>query len=135
MFEQITDEIMGLGPLEPLLHDALDHGSHGQRPAPNDLRRELELTNVHLPERRHAHHRPNATAPIGRRVDESSPMVDARLTDGSRVNTIVQGVYWSARSSPFRKFSAPHPTVDDLIRFGTATADMLDFLRACVEAR
>ena len=74
-------------------------------------------------------------APIGRRVDESSPMVDARLTDGSRVNAIIPPLSLVGPVITIRKFSASPFTVDDLIRFGTATADMFDFLKACVEAR
>src|SRR5436190_603949 len=74
-------------------------------------------------------------APIGRRVDESSPMVDARLTDGSRVNAIIPPLSLVGPVITIRKFSASPFTVDDLVRFGTATPDMFDFLRACVEAR
>ena len=74
-------------------------------------------------------------APIGRRVDESSPMVDARLTDGSRVNAIIPPLSLVGPVITIRKFSASPFTVDDLIRFGTATPDMFEFLRACVEAR
>ena len=74
-------------------------------------------------------------APIGRRVDESSPMVDARLTDGSRVNAIIPPLSLVGPVITIRKFSASPFTVDDLIQFGTATADMFDFLKACVEAR
>jgi pilus assembly protein CpaF len=74
-------------------------------------------------------------APIGRRVDESSPMVDARLTDGSRVNAIIPPLSLVGPVITIRKFAASPFTTDDLVRFGTATPDMFDFLRACVEAR
>ncbi|MGZ5971289.1 MAG: CpaF family protein, partial [Polyangiales bacterium] len=74
-------------------------------------------------------------APIGRRVDESSPMVDARLTDGSRVNAIIPPLSLVGPVVTIRKFAASPFTVDDLVRFGTATPDMFDFLKACVEAR
>jgi pilus assembly protein CpaF len=74
-------------------------------------------------------------APIGRRIDESSPMVDARLTDGSRVNAIIPPLSLIGPVITIRKFSASPFTVDDLIRFGTSTPEMFDFLRACVEAR
>jgi pilus assembly protein CpaF len=74
-------------------------------------------------------------APIGRRVDESSPMVDARLTDGSRVNAIIPPLSLVGPVITIRKFAASPFTTDDLIRFGTATPEMFDFLRACVEAR
>jgi pilus assembly protein CpaF len=74
-------------------------------------------------------------APIGRRVDESSPMVDARLTDGSRVNAIIPPLSLVGPVITIRKFAASPFTTDDLIRFGTATPEMFEFLRACVEAR
>jgi pilus assembly protein CpaF len=72
---------------------------------------------------------------IGRRVDEASPMVDARLPDGSRVNAIIPPLSLVGPVITIRKFSASPLTVDDLVSFGTATAEMFDFLRACVEAR
>jgi pilus assembly protein CpaF len=74
-------------------------------------------------------------APIGRRVDESSPMVDARLVDGSRVNAVIPPISLVGPVITVRKFAASPFTVDDLIHFGTATPEMFDFLRACVEAR
>ena len=74
-------------------------------------------------------------SPIGRRVDESSPMVDARLVDGSRVNAVIPPISLIGPVLTVRKFAATPLTTDDLIRFGTATAEMFDFLRACVEAR
>jgi pilus assembly protein CpaF len=74
-------------------------------------------------------------APIGRRVDESSPMVDARLVDGSRVNAVIPPISLIGPAITIRKFAASPLTVDDLVRFGTATPEMFDFLKACVEAR
>jgi len=68
-------------------------------------------------------------------VDESSPMVDARLTDGSRVNAIIPPLSLIGPVITIRKFAASPFTVDDLVRFGTATPEMFDFLKACVEAR
>ncbi|MGZ8527293.1 MAG: CpaF family protein, partial [Candidatus Limnocylindrales bacterium] len=96
----------------------------------------LELTNVVFQNDDHVMRIiDRIIAPIGRRVDESSPMVDARLTDGSRVNAIIPPLSLVGPVITIRKFSASPFTVDDLIRFGTATADMFDFLKACVEAR
>ncbi|HUR16085.1 MAG TPA: CpaF family protein, partial [Candidatus Limnocylindrales bacterium] len=69
------------------------------------------------------------------RVDESSPMVDARLVDGSRVNVIIPPISLVGPVLTIRKFASTPMTTDDLIRFGTATPEMFDFLRACVEAR
>src|SRR3954451_9827705 len=138
MLEQITDEIIGLAPLEPLLRD--DSVSeilvHGPRQIYIERSGRLELTNVVFQNDDHVMRIiDRIIAPIGRRVDESSPMVDARLTDGSRVNAIIPPLSLVGPVITIRKFSASPFTVDDLIRFGTATADMFDFLRACVEAR
>src|SRR3990170_4774858 len=74
-------------------------------------------------------------APIGRRVDESSPMVDARLADGSRVTPITPPLSLVGPVITIRKFAATPYTVDDLIRFGTSTTEMFEFLEACVKAR
>lgn len=74
-------------------------------------------------------------APIGRRIDESSPMVDARLPDGSRVNVIIPPLALKGPTITIRKFSKDPYTIDDLIRFGTVTKDMAVFLEACVKAR
>ena len=73
--------------------------------------------------------------PLGRRIDQSSPRVDARLPDGSRVNAIIEPLSLVGPVITIRKFSARPFTVDDLVGFGTATAEMFDFLQACVEAR
>jgi pilus assembly protein CpaF len=96
----------------------------------------LELTNVVFQNDDHVMRIiDRIIAPIGRRIDESSPMVDARLTDGSRVNAIIPPLSLIGPVITVRKFSASPFTVDDLIRFGTSTPEMFDFLRACVEAR
>src|SRR6476660_2102096 len=138
MLEQITDEIIGLGPLEPLLRDEsiTEIMVNGPRQVYIERSGKLELTNVVFQNDDHVMRIiDRIIAPIGRRVDESSPMVDARLTDGSRVNAIIPPLSLVGPVITIRKFSASPFTVEDLIRFGTATADMFDFLRACVEAR
>src|SRR6187200_471823 len=138
MLEQITDEIIGLGPLEPLLRDESisEVMVNGPRQVYIERSGKLELTNVVFQNDDHVMRIiDRIIAPIGRRVDESSPMVDARLTDGSRVNAIIPPLSLVGPVITIRKFSASPFTVDELIRFGTATADMFDFLRACVEAR
>ena len=73
--------------------------------------------------------------PLGRRIDESSPTVDARLPDGSRVNAIIPPLALKGPSLTIRKFSADPFTVEDLIQFGTMTREMAMFLKACVRAR
>src|SRR5258705_660757 len=138
MLEQITDEIIGLGPLEPLLRDEsiTEVMVNGPRQVYIERSGKLELTNVVFQNDDHVMRIiDRIIAPIGRRVDESSPMVDARLTDGSRVNAIIPPLSLVGPVITIRKFSASPFTVDDLVRFGPATADMFDFLRACVEAR
>jgi pilus assembly protein CpaF len=138
MLEQITDEIIGLGPLEPLLRDetVTEIMVNGPRQVYIERNGRLELTNVVFQNDDHVMRIiDRIIAPIGRRIDESSPMVDARLTDGSRVNAIIPPLSLIGPVITIRKFSASPFTVDDLIRFGTATPEMFDFLRACVEAR
>ena len=138
MLEQITDEIIGLGPLEPLLRDESisEVMVNGPRQVYIERSGRLELTNVVFQNDDHVMRIiDRIIAPIGRRVDESSPMVDARLTDGSRVNAIIPPLSLVGPVVTIRKFSASPFTVDDLIRFGTSTAEMFEFLRASVEAR
>src|SRR5512143_1972033 len=138
MLEQITDEIIGLGPLEPLLRDdsISEIMVNGPRQIYIERAGKLARTNVVFQSDDHVMRIiDRIIAPIGRRVDESSPMVDARLTDGSRVNAIIPPLSLVGPVLTIRKFAASPFTTDDLIRFGTATPDMFEFLRACVEAR
>ena len=138
MLEQITDEIIGLGPLEPLLRDdsVSEIMVNGPRQVYIERSGKLELTNVVFQNDDHVMRIiDRIIAPIGRRVDESSPMVDARLTDGSRVNAIIPPLSLVGPVITIRKFAASPFTTDDLVRFGTSTPDMFEFLRACVEAR
>jgi len=138
MLEQITDEIVGLGPLEPLLRDEsiTEIMVNGPRQVYIERSGRLELTNISFQNDDHVMRIiDRIISPIGRRVDESSPMVDARLTDGSRVNAIIPPLSLVGPVITIRKFAASPFTVDDLIRFGTATPEMFDFLKACVEAR
>ena len=138
MLEQITDEILGLGPLEPLLRDETLTEVMVNGPQQVYIERDgkLELTNVTFQNDEHVMRIiQRIIAPIGRRVDESSPMVDARLADGSRVNAIIPPLSLVGPVITIRKFAATPFTVDDLIRFGTATPEMFEFLEACVKAR
>jgi pilus assembly protein CpaF len=138
MLEQITDEILGLGPLEPLLRDETLTEVMVNGPQQVYIERDgkLELTNVTFQNDEHVMKIiQRIIAPIGRRVDESSPMVDARLADGSRVNAIIPPLSLVGPVITIRKFSATPYTVDDLVRFGTSTPEMFEFLEACVKAR
>jgi pilus assembly protein CpaF len=138
MLEQITDEIVGLGPLEPLLRDEsiTEVMCNGPRQVYIERSGKLELTNITFQNDEHVMRIiDRIISPIGRRVDESSPMVDARLVDGSRVNVIIPPISLVGPVLTIRKFASTPLTTDDLIRFGTSTPEMFDFLRACVEAR
>ena len=138
MLEQITDEIVGLGPLELLLRDETitEVMVNGPRQVYIEKAGKIELTSVGFQNDEHVMRIiDRIISPLGRRVDESSPMVDARLVDGSRVNAIIPPLSLVGPVLTIRKFAASPLTTDDLIRFGTSTPDMFDFLRACVEAR
>jgi pilus assembly protein CpaF len=138
MLEQITDEIVGLGPLEPLLRDESVNEVmvNGPRQVYIERSGKIELTTVVFQNDEHVMRIiDRIISPLGRRVDESSPMVDARLVDGSRVNAIIPPLSLVGPVLTIRKFAASPLTTDDLIRFGTSTPEMFDFLRACVEAR
>src|SRR5688572_4306971 len=138
LFEQIAAEILGLGPLQPLLED--------------DTITEVMVNgakNIYI-ERKGKIHRVPVTfenndhvmriidrivAPLGRRIDESSPYVDARLPDGSRVNAVIPPLSLVGPVLTIRKFSRNPITVEQLIQFGSITQEAVQFLKACVEAR
>src|ERR1700704_359482 len=135
---EILDEIFGLGPLEPLLKDPTISDILVNRFDRVYVERagKLEITGLSFKDQPHL--MPIITrivSRIGRRVDESSPMVDARLQDGSRVNAIIPPLALDGPTITIRKFSKSPLTVDDLISFGTMSAEMASFLKACVEAR
>jgi pilus assembly protein CpaF len=138
MLEQITDEIVGLGPLEPLLRDdtVTEIMVNGPRQVFVERYGKIELADAVFQNDEHVMRIiDRIIAPIGRRIDESSPMVDARLADGSRINAIIPPLSLVGPVITVRKFAVSPLTIDDLISFGTATPDMFDFLKACVEAR
>src|SRR3954451_2125073 len=138
LLEEITDEIIGLGPLEPLLVDesvteVMVNGPDQVYIERNGL---LELTNINFQNDEHVMRIiDRIIAPIGRRIDESSPMVDARLPDGSRINAVIPPISLVGPTLTIRKFASSPLTVDDLVRYGTATPEMFEFMQACVQAR
>jgi pilus assembly protein CpaF len=138
LIEVLIAEIGGFGPIEPLLKDESisEVMVNGPRQVYVERKGKLELSNVVFRNEEHVRHIiDRIIAPMGRRIDESSPRVDARLPDGSRVNAIIAPLSLVGPVITVRKFSAKPFTVDDLVRFGTATEEMFAFLRACVEAR
>src|SRR6266536_5209436 len=138
MLEQITDEIIGLGPLEPLLRDEsiTEVMVNGPRQVYIERSGKLELTNVVFQNDDHVMRIiDRIIAPICRRVDESSPMVDARLTDGSRVNAIIPPLSLVGPVLTIRRFPKNPLSVEDFIRLGSTTREMAEFLRAAVQAK
>jgi pilus assembly protein CpaF len=138
LFEAIAAEILGLGPIEPLLKDETisEVMVNGPRQVYVERRGRLEKTDVLFESDDHVMRIiDRIISPLGRRCDESSPMVDARLPDGSRVNAIIPPIALVGPTITIRKFSKDPLTTDDLIRFGTCTPEMFTFLQACVRAR
>jgi pilus assembly protein CpaF len=138
LFEQIAAEILGLGPLQPLLED--------------DTITEVMVNgakNIYIERKGKVHRVPvtfenndhvmriidRIVAPLGRRIDESSPYVDARLPDGSRVNAVIPPISLVGPVLTIRKFSKNPITVEQLIQFGSVTQEGIQFLKACVESR
>ena len=135
---EIIDETMGFGPITPLLNDPNISEVMVNGPAQVYVERDGKLILTGVTFRDNAHVLriiEKIVAPIGRRIDESMPMVDARLPDGSRVNAIIPPLALNGPTITIRKFSRDPYTVDDLIKFGTLTPQMAQFLEACVKAR
>jgi pilus assembly protein CpaF len=135
---EITDEILGLGPIEPLLRDPTVTEVMVNRPDQVYCERfgKLELTDVHFRDVDHIRHViDKIVTPLGRRIDESSPMVDARLPDGSRVNAIISPLSLTGPVLTIRKFSSDPYTVEDLIGFETISQPLAAFLSACVRVK
>ncbi|MEJ2013099.1 MAG: CpaF family protein, partial [Anaerolineales bacterium] len=135
LFEQIVAEILGLGPLEPLLADGsiteimvngakqiyIERGGKLFR-EPATFESDDHLMRII----------DRIVAPLGRRIDESSPYVDARLPDGSRVNAVIPPISLVGPTLTIRKFARDPITVEQLIEWGTITPEAVEFLKACV---
>jgi len=132
---EVMDEIFGLGPLETLLRDKTisDILVNGPSSVYIERRGVLEQVDASFRDAEHIMqiiHRIGAR--VGRRIDESSPMLDARLTDGSRVNAIIPPLALDGPTLSIRRFGTIPLDVESLIALGTMPAEVLDFLRACV---
>jgi pilus assembly protein CpaF len=135
---EVVSEIDGYGPITPLLTDGSVSEVMVNGPDKVYVERagKIELTDVVFKDESHVMRIiERIVAPLGKRIDESSPMVDARLPDGSRVNATIPPVSLNGPVLTIRKFSATPYTMADLIRFGTLNSNMAVFLRACVEGR
>lgn len=138
LFEAIVAEILGYGPIEPLLKDdtVTEIMVNGPKQVWVERNGKLEKTSIQFDDDEHVMRIiDRIVSPLGRRIDESSPMVDARLPDGSRINAVIPPISLVGPCLTIRKFSRDPLTVDDLIRFGTMTPEIAQFLKACVEAR
>src|SRR6202051_1347130 len=135
---EVLDEVFGLGPLEPLLADPTvsDILVNTYKRVYVERKGMLEPTSVQFRDDAHLMSIiDRIVSAIGRRIDESSPMVDARLADGSRVNAIIPPLAVDGPCLSIRRFGHTRLTADDLIRNHTLTPAMLDLLRGCVKAR
>jgi len=138
MLDRIVDEILGFGPIQPLLNDdtITEVMVNGPFRVYFERKGKLQLSDVTFQSDEHVMRViERIIAPIGRRVDESKPYEDARLPDGSRVNIIIPPLALNGPVVTIRKFPKYRIQVQDYIKFGTATEEMMEFLRACVEAR
>lgn len=138
LFEAIVAEILGYGPIEPLLKDdtVTEIMVNGPKQVWVERGGKLEKTSIQFDDDEHVMRIiDRIVSPLGRRIDESSPMVDARLPDGSRINAVIPPISLVGPCLTIRKFSRDPLTVDDLIRFGTMTPEIAQFLKACVEVR
>jgi pilus assembly protein CpaF len=136
--ELIIHDVLGLGPLEDLLEDpeVSEIMVNGPKTIFAERRGRLTQSDVVFENERELRRViDRIVARIGRRVDESSPMVDARLPDGSRVNIVIPPLAVQGSSVTIRKFSRVPYKVQDLVNFGTLNEDMANFIRACVRSR
>lgn len=138
LINEMIDETLGLGPIEPLLRDPTvsDILINGPSTVYVERRGRLELTNITFHDDNHLLEIVQRIATrVGRRLDESSPMVDARLEDGSRVNAVIRPLALDGALVSIRRFSARPLMAGDLIARHSATPEMIEFLSTCVRAR
>lgn len=138
LVDELVDEALGLGPLEPLMHDPTisDILINGPKCVYVERRGQLESTSVEFRDNDHLVQIVQRIAgKVGRRLDESSPMVDARLQDGSRLNAVIQPLALDGALVSIRRFAARPFTPEDLIARKAASPQMMEFMAACVKSR
>ena len=138
LISHVADEVLGLGPIEAMVSDPSI--SEIMVNAPDKVYHEVDgiisLSNARFRDDRHIMRiAERILSPLGRRVDESSPYVDARLADGSRVNVVVPPVAPRSPTITIRKFRTDRYTMGDLMGSGTVTPELADFFSACVKGR
>lgn len=137
LFKTIIADILGFGPIESLLSDesVTEIMVNGPKNVFVERKGRITLAGVSFDDDDHVMRViDRIVAPLGRRVDESQPLVDARLPDGSRVNVVIRPIALCGPTITIRKFSKTPYTVQDLINFGSMTSEIAHFLRACVIA-
>ncbi|HLZ10725.1 MAG TPA: CpaF family protein, partial [Chloroflexota bacterium] len=138
LVQEVGDEILGLGPLEPLIADpsVTEIMVNGPRQVYVERNGRLNVTTTTFRDNAHVMRIiERIIAPLGRRIDEASPMVDARLLDGSRVNAVIPPLAVDGPGLTIRKFAREAFQVEDLIRFGSLTAGVATFLEGCVRGK
>jgi pilus assembly protein CpaF len=136
--QEIMDELLGLGPLEDLMRDPTvsEIMVNGAVNIYVERSGKLSLSEKHFKDERHLRTIiERIIAPLGRRIDESSPMVDARLPDGSRVNAIIEPLSLNGSTLTIRRFGTRRLTMDDLLSFGSVSPESISLLRAMVMSR
>ena len=136
--QEIIDELLGLGPLEDLMRDekVTEIMVNGSQTIYIERAGKITLSDRTFNDERHLRTViERIIAPLGRRVDESSPMVDARLPDGSRVNAIIEPLALNGSTVTIRRFSKKRLEIADLVRFGSVPVDAVGLLKAMVESR
>src|SRR5205085_2487628 len=136
--QEVVDEVFGLGPLEPLLKDDTisDILINTANAIYIERRGVLEKTSLTFQDNRHLMHIiDKIVSGVGRRIDESSPMVDARLPDGPRVNAIIPPLAIDGPSMSIRRFGKDPIVWEDYLRYKSIAPEMVDFLKACVLGR
>jgi pilus assembly protein CpaF len=138
LFEQIAAEILGFGPLQPLLEDEsiTEIMVNGAKNIYVERKGKIIRVPVTFENNEHVNRIiERIVAPLGRRIDESSPYVDARLPDGSRVNAVIPPISLVGPVLTIRKFAKRPITVEQMVQFGSITPEAVEFMKACVEAR
>jgi len=136
--QEVADEILGHGPLEPLLRDSeiTEIMVNGPDQIYVERAGKLHYADIHFSSDAHLRRTiDKIVGRVGRRIDEASPLVDARLPDGSRVNAVIPPIALDGSLLTIRKFATDPFTDKDLIAFGTFTPQVRDFLEACVRGR
>ena len=138
LLQEIMDEVSGFGPIEVLLRDESisEIMVNGPKKVYVERNGKIELSPIFFKDNDHVMQTiDKIVSPLGRRCDESTPMVDARLPDGSRVNAIVPPLALNGPTITIRKFNSTPLEVDDLINFKSLSFEMAAFLKACVQGR